>query len=427
MLSKDQNELACRTGADTPGGRLFRQYWQPIAMATDFPADGAPLPVKALGEELVLFKDEKGQMGLLGLHCPHRGGDLSYGRIEDGGLRCIYHGWLFDLNGKCLQQPAEPPGRDFCHKIKHTAYPVRELGGMIFAYMGEGEPPALPEWECLTAAPEHRFMVRSYERCNYLQGLEGDIDPYHLSYLHLAMQRKVQARGANEAPHYEFFRRGIPRMEIEYTDYGVRIFGMRDMDGQSYLRISNYVCPNMAVVAGGAVGDGYMMLWHVPIDDVSHFKYRLDYRRSGPAPKYDDEMQWTPGVGNKTERRQENRWKQDRAQMKDQWYAGLGNDFGLHDNWATEAMGPIYDRSQEHLGHGDKAIIGARKSLLAAIESHAKGDTPAFRITDERAMRDKLTEIVVADLIAPDQDKYKEVFYEQHLAARKLATKSAAE
>jgi hypothetical protein len=216
-------------------------------------------------------------------------------------------------------------------------------------------------------------------------------------------------------------------MEIEYTDYGVRIFGMRDMDGQSYLRISNYVCPNMAVVAGGAVGDGYMMLWHVPIDDVSHFKYRLDYRRSGPAPIYDDEMQWTPGVGNKTQRRQENRWQQNRDQMKTEWFAGLGSDFGLHDNWATEAMGPIYDRSQEHLGHGDKAIIGARKQLLAAVEAYAKGETPAFRIAGEAAMREKITEIVVADLIAPDQDKYKEVFYERHLMAKRLATKTAAE
>ena len=427
MLSKAQNELACRTGADTPGGKLFRQYWHPIAMATDFPADGAPLPIKVLGEELVLFKDEAGKLGLLGLHCPHRGGDLSYGRIEDGGLRCIYHGWVFDVNGKCLQQPAEPPGQEFCHKIKQKAYPVRELGGMIFAYLGAGEPPVLPEWECLTAAPEHRYVVRSYERCNYLQGLEGDIDPYHLSFLHLAMKRDIQARGSNEAPHYEFFRRGIPRMEIEYTDFGVRIYGMRDLDNRSYLRLSNYMCPNMAAVAGGGEGDGYMMLWHVPVDDVSHFKYRLDFRRNEKAPKYDDEMQWTPGVGNRTQRTQENRWLQDRAQMKEQWFAGLGGDFGLHDNWATEAMGPIYDRSEEHLGHGDKAIIGARKSLLAAIESFAAGKGAPFRYTDPQALREKMTEIVVTALIAPDKDKYKEVFHEHHIAARQIAAKSAAE
>ena len=161
MLSKEQNELVTRTGADTPAGKLFRQYWQPIAMATDFPADGAPIPVKVLGEELVLFKDEAGELGLLGLHCPHRGGDLSYGRVEDGGLRCIYHGWLFDRTGKCLQQPAEPPGKEFCHKIKHSAYPVRELGGLIFAYLGADEPPVLPEWECLTVPPSNRYIVEA--------------------------------------------------------------------------------------------------------------------------------------------------------------------------------------------------------------------------------------------------------------------------
>ena len=295
---------------------------------------------------------------------------------------------------------------------------------MIFAYMGDGEPPALPEWECLTAAPEHRFVVRSYERCNYLQGLEGDIDPYHLSYLHLAMQREVQARGSNEAPHYEFFRRGIPRMEIEYTDYGVRIFGMRDMDGQSYLRISNYVCPNMAVVAGGAVGDGYMMLWHVPIDDASHFKYRLGYRRSGPAPKYDDEMQWTPGVGNKTERPGE------------PLETGPRPDEGPMVRGARERLRPARQLGDRGDGADLRPQPGAprprrqgdhrrARSLLAAIDP-MPGNAPAFRIADERAMRDKLTEIVVAALIGLTRTNTKRCSTSTH-AARKLATKSAAE
>jgi len=420
MLSKERNELACRSGPGSAGGKLFRQYWQPIALTTDFPADGAPLPIQALGEKFVLFKDEAGQLGLLNLHCAHRGADLSYGRVEDGGLRCIYHGWLFDVKGKCLQQPAEPPGRQFCERVRQKAYPVRELGGMIFAYLGEGEPPVLPEWECLTAAPEHRFMVRSLERCNWLQGLEGDLDPYHLSFLHLAMKADIQAaRGTRDAQHYEFFRRGIPRMEIEFTEFGVRIYGMRDLDNQAYLRISNYIAPNIAAVAGGAEGDGYMMVWHVPIDDEHHFKYRLDFRRTEQPPRFDSQIQWTPGAENLPPRRLETRWLQDRAEMKDKWFAGLGSDFGLHDNWATEAMGPMYDRSQEHLGHGDRGIAGMRRALLDAIDAVAEGKGAPFRFTDPEELRQKMTEIVVTGLIAPDKDKYKEVFHEHRLAAQR--------
>ncbi|HXE28975.1 MAG TPA: Rieske 2Fe-2S domain-containing protein, partial [Stellaceae bacterium] len=224
MLTKEQNELVTRAGPGTPLGKLFRRYWQPVAMLSDIP-DDAPLEVKALHETFVLFKDDQGRVGLLDLHCPHRGADLSYGRIEDGGLRCVYHGWVFDVNGQCLQQPAEPPGKDFCRMIKHKSYPVQVRGGMVFAYLGEGEPPAFPEWECLQVPDNHRFVVRSRERCNWLQGLEGDIDPYHLSYLHLALPgARKNMREGNAGPTYEFFRYGTPRMEIERTDYGVRVY-----------------------------------------------------------------------------------------------------------------------------------------------------------------------------------------------------------
>jgi len=426
MLSKEHNELVTRTGPDTACGKLFRQYWQPIAMLSDIPAD-APLPVRALHEEFVLFRDEQGRIGLLDLHCAHRGADLSYGRLENGGLRCVYHGWLYDVAGKCLQQPAEPPGKEFCHMIRQRSYPLRVLGGMIFAYLGAGEPPAFPEWECLTAPDTHRFVVRSRERCNWLQGLEGDIDPYHLSYLHLALPgARKQLSGGNAGPYYEFFRFGVPRMEVERTDYGVRIYALRDLRNEAYLRISNFVCPNVAIVAGSSDGDGYMALWHVPIDDEHHFKYQLIFKREKEidlaAERHQAVMQWDPRQPERLpERNRENRWLQDREKMKDGWYAGLGHSFGLHDNWATEAMGPIYDRSQEHLGHGDRAVVAARRTLIAAMEEMAAGKAPPFRLGDAQAMKAKLTEIVVASLISPDKDNYREVFYQQHLAAAKAA------
>jgi phenylpropionate dioxygenase-like ring-hydroxylating dioxygenase large terminal subunit len=405
----------------------MRRYWQPVAMESDIPT-GEPLAVKALHQDFVLFRDEEGRVGLLDMFCAHRGADLSYGRIEAGGVRCIYHGWVFDVAGRCLQQPAEPPGKDFCARIKQRSYPLRIIGGMVFAYLGEGEPPAFPEWDALTAPESHRFMARSRERCNWLQGLEGDIDPYHLSYLHFAMEGQRQnLSGSNGGRNYEFFAKGSPRMEVEKTGYGVRIYGMRELAEETYIRLSNYVCPNIAIVAAGGENDGYMALWHVPIDDYHHFKYQLFYRRSRPFEREREEplavMQWDPRHPDKLpERRRENRWLQNREEMKRDWFAGLGPSFGLHDNWATEAMGPLFDRSKENLGYGDKAIVSARQALLNAMQSDGK-DLP-FLERDPQAMKEMVAEIVVASIITPDKERYREVFRERHIELKKHLEKT---
>src|SRR5216684_1591436 len=149
MLTKEQNDLLTQTGPGTPGGALLRCYWQPVALAEELPPGGAPLPVRVLGEELVLFRDDQGRPGLLGLHCSHRGADLSYGRVEAGGLRCLYHGWLYDAAGRCLEQPGEPAGSTFHERIRQTAYPCVERGGLILAYLGPGEAPLPPDYEFL--------------------------------------------------------------------------------------------------------------------------------------------------------------------------------------------------------------------------------------------------------------------------------------
>src|SRR5438046_3206806 len=154
MTTREENELLTRTGPRTPGGELLRRYWQPVAISEELPPDGAPQPVRMLSEDLVLFRDEQGQPGLLGIHCSHRGADLSYGRLEDGGLRCIYHGWLYDRTGHCLEQPGEPQGSTFHERIRQTAYPCVELGGLILTYMGPGEPPDLPPFEFLYVPAE---------------------------------------------------------------------------------------------------------------------------------------------------------------------------------------------------------------------------------------------------------------------------------
>ena len=184
MLSQEDNELLTRTGPGTPGGEMLRRYWQPVALVEELPANGAPLPVRILSEDLVLFRDDQGQLGLLGRHCSHRRADLSYGRVENGGLRCLYHGWLFDRRGNCLEQPCEPPAKRFCDKVHHPAYPCVERAGIVFAYLGPGEPPLFPAYEPFLAPRDHLLVTKIYHECNYFQANEGNLDPSHVSYLH---------------------------------------------------------------------------------------------------------------------------------------------------------------------------------------------------------------------------------------------------
>jgi phenylpropionate dioxygenase-like ring-hydroxylating dioxygenase large terminal subunit len=196
MLTSEENELLTRIGPSTAGGDLLRRYWQPAALLEELPPGGAPIPVTLMGEELVLFRDEHGQPGLLGLHCSHRGADLSYGRIEDGGLRCLYHGWLFDRGGRCLEQPGEPAGSTFHERIKHPSYPCVERAGVIFAYLGPGEPPLFPNYDFLMADDRHVISTKLFSECNYLQANEGNIDSVHLSFLH----RMLNANDAHLVP-----------------------------------------------------------------------------------------------------------------------------------------------------------------------------------------------------------------------------------
>src|SRR5690348_16717748 len=227
MISAEENQLLTQTNPQTPCGELLRRYWQPVALSEELPKGGAPLKVKILGEELVLFRDDQGRLGLIGLHCSHRGTNLSYGRVEDGGLRCLYHGWLYNIEGRCLQQPGELGDGEHRDAIRHPAYPCKEAGGVIFTYMGPGEPPLLPNYEFLKASPDHLYVAKIFHECSYLQANEGNIDPIHLSFLHRFLENRQEqyrgVRGAEES-HYNLVARNIaPVLDVELTDFGVRI------------------------------------------------------------------------------------------------------------------------------------------------------------------------------------------------------------
>ena len=377
MLTREENELLTQTGPGTPGGDLMRRYWQPLALVEELPPGGPPRPVRILSEELALFRDETGAPGLLGIHCAHRAADLSYGRIENGGLRCLYHGWLYDRNGNCIEQPGEPAGSNFKDKVKQVAYPCKELGGIIFTYMGSDEPPQLSNYEFLMVPEENRLVTKYHHSCNYMQSNEGNIDPQHLSFLHRMLSEGSgvpRVTGSDLTANTYFGGDVTPTIEIEETDFGLRIFSVRDdTPGSEYVRITNFIYPNLSAFPG-RVGNGYGVNWHVPIDDTHHWKFSINFDREKPL---DSERLRAQAMIDVTDyyhtRDLGNRYQQDREEMRATTFIGMGRNFQLHDNWATEGEGPIQDRTVEHLGYTDKAIAAERKLLLRAVRTVQDG------------------------------------------------------
>ena len=376
MLSREQNDLLTQTGPGTPGGNLLRSYWQPIATEDEMPPGGEPMPIRIMSEDLVLFRDPEERLGLIGLHCPHRGTDLSYGRVEDGGLRCLYHGWAFDIHGNCIDQPAEPEDKKYCHKVRHTSYPVQQKGSVIWCYMGAGEPPLIPNFEYLTAPAEQRTAFRVIQKCNWLQGLESSTDPSHTSYLH-RMSAKNAGYGRSGNPYYS--EDTNPRLDIEHTSFGVRIHALRrTSDGKNYLRVNNYIYPcGTTPTMGQPPATGYQGRWYVPVDDQTHCRFEFIYRHIGPLDKEEYRRAKGENVGpdRRHIRRAENRYLQDRdEQRRDETFCGLGRYIPAHDAYAIETQGAIQDRTQEHLGSTDIVIIEVRKALLEAIKQTQEGN-----------------------------------------------------
>lgn len=382
MISKEENELLTRTDRGTPAGELLRRYWQPVALAEELPQGGAPVSVRVLGEDLVLFRDDRGTVGLLGIHCAHRGTDLSYGRIEDGGLRCLYHGWLYDINGRCLEQPGEPGGGEHRDAIRQRAYPCVEKGGAIFTYMGSGEPPLLPNYDFLNADRDHLHTSKIFHGCNYLQANEGNIDPVHLSYLHRFLEKRDEGyrgvRGAQESHYNLVARNAAPIIDVEVIDFGLRIYTVRKLEGDSvYLRVSYFIVPNLSAFPGQTGGEGYSVNWHVPIDDTQHWKYTFIYSAGAPLKKELVGRERSElGPDYKLIRSEANRFLQDREAMKTKTYAGMGTGFQAHDAFATASQGAVQDRREEHLVSSDRAIGAARKLMEKAIKDMEQGREP---------------------------------------------------
>jgi len=401
---RSEYDILTRTDPGTAGGDLMRRYWQPVALSEEIPPRGAPLPVRIFGEDLVLFRDEQCRPGLLGIHCSHRGADLSYGRLEDGGLRCIYHGWLYDIEGRCLEQPGEPlavPSSAFrvsrdepplgtrnsepeTRLIRHPAYPCIEKAGAVWTYMGPGAPPLLPNYEFLTVPDEQVFVIKLLHECNWVQGNEGNIDLVHLSFLHHSANRDAggngtgaqpRVMGGGAAPHQE-------TVEAELTDYGLNVCKIRDLGAEKHLYFCTYMIPCAFAFSGDTSNEGYSLNWHVPIDDTHHWKYTFVSSRTRALDKARiREGRLAMSADYRAFRNKANRYMQDRATMAES-YTGIGLVFQAQDMCAVEGAGPIQDRSQEHLTANDAPVVVSRKLLLKGIQDVAAGRDPPNVIRD---------------------------------------------
>ncbi|WP_043111831.1 aromatic ring-hydroxylating dioxygenase subunit alpha [Solimonas flava] len=391
-MNREDNELITRIGPGSAAGAVLRQYWQPAALVDELDGPRPVRPVTLLGESLVLFRDEQGRYGLVDRRCSHRGADLCYGRLENGGLRCPFHGWLFDVDGHCLEQPAEPEGSTLHERIRHRAYPCVERGGIIFAYLGEGEPPAFPDFDCFRAPDSHTFAFKGQWDCNWLQALEIGIDPAHASYLHRFFEdedprdsygKQFRASAADTAIPLTQVLRDYARPEIrtEPTGYGLRIVTTRRLpQEQTHYRITNLVFPN--AIAIPMSGDMTITQWHVPIDDTHCFWYSIFTSFDAPVDRAKMRAQrlerhtlpdYRPTAG------RDNDWGYSPDEQATQTYTGMGMDINVHDQWAVESQGAIQDRTIEHLGRTDVAIIANRRLLRAAIQAAQQSAALPFR------------------------------------------------
>jgi nitrite reductase/ring-hydroxylating ferredoxin subunit len=400
MMSQDQNDLITRIGPKDPCGKLMRMYWQPAALVDELQGPRAVRPVKLLGENLVLFRDEQGRYGLIDRHCAHRGADLAFGRLENGGLRCAFHGWLFDVSGQCLDTPAEPAGSKLCQGIKQRSYPVVEKSGILWAYLGDGEPPAFPEIDCFVAPDSHVFAFKGHWACNWLQALEVGVDPSHASYLHRFFEDEDtsasntygrQFRGASassDMPMTKIMREcDRPIINVEHTEYGMRLITLREIDSErTHVRVTNQLFPHAFVIPMNQ--EMTITQFHVPIDDGNCYWYSIFTSFTTPVDKKmmrEQRLATYELPDYKSRRNKTNDYGFDPHEQETATYTGMGMDINVHDQWAVESMGAIQDRTKEHLGQADKAIVQYRRMLREQIEKVAAGEKPIMCLDEAHA------------------------------------------
>ncbi len=384
MLSQQDNELLCRVGPGTAMGNLMREYWIPAVVSTELPApDSPPLRIKLLGEELIAFRATSGAVGLIQSACPHRGASMFFGRNEEDGLRCVYHGWKFDVTGACIDMPSEPAESNFKNKVRTRAYPTQERGGIIWAYMGAREkPPRLPDLEANMLGDGHANIYLYALDNNWMQGWEGEMDTVHAAFLHSGATRVEDTQPGTFAYYQARQREAMfSVLDTEWgTSYGVRRFAEEDT---YYWRIAHQMLPFFAMVPTGVLGLEVRFRAYVPLDDnhtmVWTVTRNVGARNRAVVPR----GAAAPGPGQLAYLPATTGWY-GRWNLVD----NPGNDFNIdrdlqksgdsysgirgirqQDAAVTNSMGPIYDRTSEHLGTTDALIIRTRRRMIAAAKA----------------------------------------------------------
>jgi len=384
MLTHEENMFMARVGPGTPMGDMMRRFWHPVLLSEELPEpDCPPKRTKILGEELIAFRDTNGDVGLVDNYCPHRRASLFFGRNEECGLRCVYHGWKFDVNGDCIDMPSEPAESNFKDKVKITAYPTNEGAGMIWAYMGPKElQPGMPQLEYLDM-PEGQFVsTKVMYESNFVQVIEGEIDTVHASLLHSSLDSLSKSDTATTVGGKYSYRDRPPRFFVEDTDSGILIGARRDAEEDSYYwRISRWLFPYITMIPREPQGSARSGLI-VPIDDENCWFFWVRWNPFGPLTQGEIDtyklMQASLApvtyLGQANKR---NDYLIDREMQRTVNYTGIPqNNARAQDAAMTDSMGAISDRDNEHLGTTDMAIIRMRRRLISTAQALQEGTEP---------------------------------------------------
>ncbi len=436
MLSQEDTELLTRIGPGTAMGELMRQYWHPVAYPWELEPDGQPLRVRILGEDLVAWRDSNGTPAFTQQRCPHRGTSLYFGRNEEGGIRCAYHGWKFDAGGACIDMPNERDESNFKHKVRITAYKGADFGGLVWIYMGpnQADPPGIPQFEWGLVPEEQRSHYRKvvYE-CNWMQALEGEMDSTHVYFLHSRLHRE-------DSPKYGTFHTALSaQFHLRDADFGMTYAAERlEEDGNTYWRTTHVLFPAYGMFPGGE--NSIPLSIYVPIDDEHTLHMGIRWSPSQavagppwPVPDLSDApgelaegmgpmkpeqksryfSKWWPEASPETD------FLMDLDVKKTKNATGIPS-VRLQDSAVLWSMGPIMDRTLEHLCTTDSAIIKVRRKLLAAARQLREDGTPPPGVEHP-----ELYNVRSCNVSLPPETNWEEALADWHYARTKEYPRSA--
>jgi phthalate 4,5-dioxygenase len=391
MLTSADNELLICTGAGTAMGEYFRCFWQPVALSREIAEpDSPPIRVQVLGEHLVAFRDTQGKVGLIDPHCAHRGANLFFGRNEDCGIRCIYHGWKYDVDGRCVDMPNVPAGSAYHGKISIRGYPTREFGDLVWAYLGPRSrmPEGVPQLEFGVLPPSHRYVTKRLQQCNWAQSMEGALDTAHFSFLHMPAPQHASNENPNVAADERRLRwlrnDPMPQFTVLEHEVGFVVGGSRRADGENlYWRITQFMLPAHSITPSAMPGEIYYGYTWVPITDESCWIYVYAWHPDRPLSDAERARFDKGGYGQMAAlgpgfvplRNRSNDYLIDREEQKYRSFTGV-RGIAEQDAMAQDSQGLIVDRTREHLTPTDIAIVRFRRLMLDGAKALRDGKEP---------------------------------------------------